>query len=76
MTMAHKHKFRPVMIATQQCNCGVEGQQCEGCRGWFDLADMRSGGEGCWLCKPCVAELVAHEQAMESGAPASQGEET
>lgn len=67
--MTHRHRFETVVTYTQECSCGAEGQKCEWCRRMFDIAEMRTDEDGIWLCKPCLAELVAYEQERNRRRP-------
>lgn len=60
----HKHRFRAEVTVRKVCQCGAEGEPCEACGKWRDLADMRSDVEGLYFCKECWAEMVESVAGM------------
>ena len=64
--MAHRHNFKRNVQVTWECNCGADGQACEGCGHLLDIMDMRSDSEDVWLCPRCFRSMVA-EAKRERG---------
>ncbi len=65
--MAHVHKWKRTNPSLA-CDCGADGQACEGCSKILDITEMCSDSEGCWLCPECYAEMVGADSGQTTQA--------